>query len=115
MLTRSKITVPVLCVAMMAAALTLVVAAPAAAEPDGSVQRTDGVDGRYVGPTTNVVPAHVWDIEVIGNTAYVAGKFTEVTEARGSWPTEDQRYLAAFDATTGHWIDWWRPQLDRPA
>jgi hypothetical protein len=87
---------------------------PAEAELATAVHRTDGVEGRFTGPTSNVVPAHVWDIEVIGNTVYVAGKFLDVVQTTGSWPRVDQPFLAAFDATSGSWIDWWRPQLDAP-
>ena len=78
------------------------------------MHRTDGVDGRFSGTTTNEIPAHVWDMEVIGNTIYVAGKFQEVVQASGSWPQTPQPHLAAFDATSGEWIDWWRPR-DRRA
>ncbi|MEL7209997.1 MAG: hypothetical protein AAGK32_17490, partial [Actinomycetota bacterium] len=87
---------------------------PAGAELDDAVYRTDGVDGRFNGVTTNTIPAHVWDIEIIDNTVYVAGIFQDVIEARGSWPSIDQPHLAAFDATSGEWIDWWTPQIDAP-
>lgn len=98
------------CAAALAGAL-----APAAdAELTTSVYRTDGVDGHWDGATTNAIPAHVWDEQVIGNTVYVGGQFTEVVEAHDAWLRPDQPFLAAFDATSGRWIDWWRPQLDAP-
>ena len=100
---------------LLVAAATLAVApAPAQAELATAVYRTDGVEDRYTGPTSNTVPAHVWDIEVIGNTVYVAGKFLKVVESSGSWPRHDQAFLAAYDATSGQWIDWWQPQVDAP-
>ena len=87
---------------VLVAAATLAIApAPAGAELATAVYRTDGVDGRFSGTTTNGVPAHVWDIEVIGNTAYVAGKFQEVVQSSGSWPHTSQPHLAAFDASSG--------------
>ena len=76
--------------------------------------RTDGVDGNFSGATTNVIPAQVWDLQVIGNTVYAAGQFTQVVSAQGSWPRIDQPFLAAFDATSGRYLDWWRPVLDAP-
>jgi hypothetical protein len=88
---------------------------PAEAELATSVYRTDGVDGTFSGPTTNVIPAQVWDLQTIGNTIYAAGQFTQVVSARGSWPRIDQPFLAAFDATSGRHLDWWRPVLDAPA
>jgi len=89
--------------------------APADAELATAVYRTDGVEGNFDGPTTNVIPAQVWDLQVIGNTVYAAGQFTSVVSARGSWPRTDQPFLAAFDATSGRYLDWWRPELDAPA
>jgi trimeric autotransporter adhesin len=88
---------------------------PADAELGTAVYRTDGVDGNFSGATTNVIPAQVWDLQVIGNTVYAAGQFTQVVSARGSWPRIDQPFLAAFDATSGRYLDWWRPVLDAPA
>lgn len=87
---------------------------PAAAELGTAVYRTDGVQGNFSGPTTNVIPAQVWDLQVIGNTVYAAGQFTQVVSTQGAWPRIDQPFLAAFDATSGHFLDWWRPVLDGP-
>jgi len=64
---------------------------------------------------TSNARAHVWDLEVVGDTIYVAGKFRRVVESRGAWPRHDQPFLAAFDTTTGHWRPEFRPALDRPA
>lgn len=104
-----------LLVGLLAAGLATVgPAAPAGAELTTAVYRTDGVQGNFTGPTTNVIPAQVWDEQVIGNTVYVAGQFTQVVSTQGSWPRIDQPFLAAFDATSGRFLDWWRPVLDAP-
>lgn len=92
----------------------LAAGAPAGAELTTAVYRTDGVEGELPA-TTNIIPSHVFDMQTIGNTVYVAGRFARVVSTTGAWPRTDQPYLAAFDATTGRWIDWWRPALNRPA
>ena len=79
------------------------------------VFRTDGVEGRMDTFASQVSGAQVWDLEVVGTTIYVAGKFTEVVQAGGSWPRQDQPFLAAFDTVTGDWVPRWRPRVDRPA
>ena len=79
------------------------------------VFRTDGVEGRMDTFASQVSGAHVWDLEVVGRTIYVAGKFTQVVQAGGSWPRQDQPFLAAFDTVTGDWVSSWRPRVDRPA
>jgi len=79
------------------------------------VFRTDGVEGRMDTFASQVSGAQVWDLEVVGRTIYVAGKFTEVVQAGGAWPRQDQPFLAAFDTVTGAWIPSWRPRVDRPA
>jgi trimeric autotransporter adhesin len=94
-------------------------AAPAEVAPERAVNRpvyrTDGVDGRMDTYASQVSGAHIWDLEVVGTTIYVAGKFTEVVQVGGSWPRQAQPFLAAFDTVTGRWRDRWRPQLNRPA
>ncbi len=47
----------------------------------------------------------------IGNVMYVGGKFTQVEIAAGL-QRFDQRFLAAFDRTTGAWIDTFRPTIN---
>ena len=79
------------------------------------VFRTDGVEGRMDTFASQVSGAQVWDLQVVGRTIYVAGKFTEVVQAGGSWPRRDQPFLAAFDTVTGDWVQGWRPRVDRPA
>jgi hypothetical protein len=89
--------------------------APAEAATASPVYRTDGVEGRMNTYASQVSEAQIWDLQVIGTTIYVAGKFTKVVQASGSWPRVDQRFLAAFDTETGEWVDTWRPRLNRPA
>jgi hypothetical protein len=63
---------------------------------------------------TSLIPAEVLAIEQIGNTIYVGGQFATVVRRRTVDPEFAQPYLAAFDATSGDWIDWWTPQLNGP-
>ncbi|HEX9856389.1 MAG TPA: LamG-like jellyroll fold domain-containing protein [Acidimicrobiia bacterium] len=93
-----------------AAAVLPAAASPAGAELTDDVVRTWGVSGLAPAVTT-AIPSEVWAIEQIGNTIYVGGRFTTVIERRNR-EEYDQPFLAAFDATTGDWIDWWRPDLD---
>ncbi len=99
---------------VFALAATLLAAVPgtAAAELTALPDQTWGVVGLYDSLTTST-PAEVMAIEQIGNTIYVGGQFLEVVRKRNE-PHHDQRFLAAFDATTGDWIDWWRPDLNGP-
>ena len=50
-------------------------------------------------------------IAEIGDTMYIGGKFTQV-ETAADLQRYDQRFLAAFDRTTGVWIDTFRPTID---
>ncbi len=79
------------------------------------IKVTDGVGDPDPNAVTALLAADaaVWDIEVIGNTVYVGGTFTTVTE---KWDLDRHAhsYLAAFDGSTGEWIDWWRPEFDGP-
>ncbi|MBC9733466.1 PKD domain-containing protein [Nocardioides marmotae] len=56
-------------------------------------------------PRTNmpyIGNGEIWDIEFVGNRAYVAGTFTSIANrANGNNTTYQQAGLAAFDATTG--------------
>ncbi|GGO75288.1 PKD domain-containing protein [Nocardioides deserti] len=56
-------------------------------------------------PRTNmpyIGTGEIWDIEFVGNRAYVAGTFTTIANrAPGNNTTYQQAGLAAFDATTG--------------
>lgn len=77
-----------------------------------TIQRIDGV-GYPGGGTTYSLDVEVFDEVTIGNTVFVAGKFTKIWDSkRGSWV--DQRYLAAFDGTTGRYLPWFRPRIEAP-
>ena len=54
-----------------------------------------------------------WAIEQVDNTIFVGGNFLEVTTTHET-TIGSQPYLAAFDADTGEWQAWWRPELDGP-
>lgn len=101
--------------ASVAGATSPAPATPAEAAQPTPVYRTDGVEGRMNTYASQVSEAHIWDLEVVGTTIYVAGKFTKVVRASGSWPRVNQRFLAAFDTETGEWVSSWRPRLNRPA
>ncbi len=90
----------------------LVAVTPGVAGADLTVlpDETWGVVGVDDSETTNI-PAEVMAIEQIGNTIYVGGQFLEVVRRRTD-PHHDQPFLAAFDATSGEFITWWRPELD---
>jgi hypothetical protein len=89
-------------------------APPAEARRASPVYRTDGVEGRMNTYASQGSQAQVWDMQVVGTTIYVAGKFTKVVEASGSWPRQNQPFLAAFDTVTGKWVSSWRPRVNRP-
>ena len=55
----------------------------------------------------------IWDIEVVGNRAFVAGGFTSLPNRTGTnTTTVNQRYLAAFNLTTGLVDTTFRPTFD---
>jgi len=90
-------------------------AAPIAASPLVS-RRTEVLQAGVVGineanDTFAVTDISVAAIAEIGETIYIGGKFTQV-EAAADLQRSDQRFLAAFDRTTGAWIDTFRPTLD---
>ncbi|MDN4161704.1 PKD domain-containing protein [Nocardioides abyssi] len=86
---------------------------------DGTLsdEATQTVQTSPVGPApghTRIVPdtprtnmpyigtGEIWDIEFVGNRAYVAGTFTSIANrASGNNTTYQQSQLAAFDANTG--------------
>ncbi len=84
---------------------------PAAAEIDDQpLNNFWGVDG-IASAQTNNFNAQVWAIEQIGNVMYVGGKFTDV---RGGATRYPRPYIAAFEASTGKWLDWWTPDFNGP-
>jgi hypothetical protein len=79
---------------------------------DVNTQLQAGVVGVLkTGDTQPEVDAMVLAFAEVGNRIYVGGKFASVQRGAGA-PLEAQSYLAAFDRTTGAWIDTFRPTLD---
>lgn len=71
-----------------------------------------GVVGlRTQGDSEPEVNAQVLAFAEWNNRIYVGGKFAHVQRGDGA-PLQQQPYLAAFDRTTGAWIDTFRPRLD---
>ncbi|MFK7917777.1 MAG: fibronectin type III domain-containing protein [Ilumatobacter sp.] len=79
-------------------------------------ERTEILEAGVVGynyandsfPNTNI---RVTSFAEIGTTMYVGGKFTQV-EIAATGERFDQPFLAAFDRTSGAWIDSFTPTLD---
>ncbi len=59
-------------------------------------------------PQTDISVAAIAEV---GDRIYVGGKFTQV-EIAATGQRIDQRFLAAFDRSTGAWIDSFRPTID---
>jgi hypothetical protein len=71
-----------------------------------------GVVGlRTQGDSEPEVDAQVLAFAEWNDRIYVGGKFAQVQRGAGA-PLQQQPYLAAFDRTTGAWIDTFRPRLD---
>jgi hypothetical protein len=96
--------------ALVSSLLVAVSPGVARAELTALPDQTWGVVGVNDSKTTNI-PSEVMAVEQIGNTIYVGGQFLEVVRRRSD-PRHNQPFLAAFDATSGDWIDWWRPELN---
>ncbi|MEL7155871.1 MAG: hypothetical protein AAFN30_04650, partial [Actinomycetota bacterium] len=73
-------------------------ATPAGAEIGPGGVPTGGVWVQQTGTQTDAVSNLVHDIEQIGNTIYVSGKFLESRASRDSAPLA-RAFVAAFDAT----------------
>ncbi|MEZ5340100.1 MAG: hypothetical protein R2706_01245 [Acidimicrobiales bacterium] len=97
---------------VLLASLNVWRAAPAAAVVVSGVTPIDGVGGLAPDSTTQIA-ANVWDLETVGNTVYAAGRFTSVYD-RSTGKYEAQPFLAAYDGSSGDWLEWWRPALDGP-
>ncbi|NNE94889.1 MAG: hypothetical protein HKN24_02570, partial [Acidimicrobiales bacterium] len=94
---------------------TLVAIVWAAAPVDAEIASTPnnnywGVAGLGPSQTTDF-NAQVFAIEQIGNVMYVGGKFTDVRGGAALYP---RPYIAAFEASTGRWLDWWTPDINAP-
>jgi chitodextrinase len=72
-----------------------------------------GVTGINDGTAIVSLGAHVTAFAQVGDTMYVGGKFLQVQHGPGG-ETFDQPYIAAFNRSTGEWIDTFRPVLDAP-
>ncbi|NND01706.1 MAG: hypothetical protein HKN91_02880, partial [Acidimicrobiia bacterium] len=104
-------------IALAVAVATVLV--PIGGLPQAQAELTDlpdqtwGVVDRGRSITTST-PAEVMAIAQIGNTIYAGGQYRTVVRRRATDPQYSQPFLAAFDATTGEWIDWWRPEFNGP-
>ncbi len=107
---------PLLYLGLALALITGVLAAPAPADAavttDTNLLSFDGVTGRDTITSTNV-DSEVWAMESVGSTLLVGGKFKSVRD-RSAAADASQSFLAAFDANTGEFIPWFRPQVDGP-
>lgn len=83
-------------------------APPASAEIVEGVTSFWGVSGLLTGTTNDDIDSEVWAMEQIGNRVYVGGRFTHVTNNGVSY---SRPVIAAFDATSGVWIDTFTPNL----
>ncbi len=83
--------------------------APAAAELDPRPTISWGVEGLATGTGIDRIRSEVFAIEQIGNRVYVGGRFTRATNGVTSVA---QPFLAAFDSTTGEFINSFRPRLN---
>jgi trimeric autotransporter adhesin len=82
---------------------------PASAELSSTPTTSWGVSGLLTGTQTDGIKANVFAMEIIGNTLYVGGRFTTVTNGNTS---QSRPAIAAFNATTGSWISSFAPTLD---
>ncbi len=91
--------------------VSAIVAIPVLAEISPNAEITWGVYGLDTSTETDAIASHVWAIEQIGDTVYVGGKFLEA-RANSTSASRSQPYLAAFNATTGAFIEGFRPELE---
>jgi hypothetical protein len=86
----------------------LLVSGPAGAEYDSTPQSNWGVQTKGNSNTIGQWAALAWEVDQIDGTVFVGGNFLEVTN--GS-QVASQPYFAAFDAETGVFQPWFRPDL----
>lgn len=68
-----------------------------------------------VTPRTNtpkIAAGEIWDFETVGNKVYVAGSFTSIRNAASGSPAIAQKYLMAYDVTTGLVDQTFKPTFD---
>ncbi|MEP1125890.1 MAG: hypothetical protein ABJH68_18575 [Ilumatobacter sp.] len=87
------------------------VSAPRLVSPRTEVLQAGVVGINKVNDTFPQTDISVAAIAEVGDTIYVGGKFTQV-EIAATGQRIGQRFLAAFDRSTGAWIDSFRPQID---
>ncbi|HEX5018950.1 MAG TPA: PKD domain-containing protein [Actinomycetes bacterium] len=62
--------------------------------------------------TPKISSGEIWDLEVVGNRVFIAGSFTTIANKTGTTTPITQRYLAAYDYTTGRVDTTFRPTFD---
>lgn len=80
----------------------------ASAEISSERQTTWGVQTKGASSTIGSWTALAWAIEQVDNTIFIGGNYLEVTNGT---TVGNQPYLAAFDADTGIWQSWFRPDV----
>lgn len=103
-----------LAIAALAAGLVLAGAGsvrPAGAEIDSNQQTDWGLATEGESRTVARWDALGWALEQVDGTIFVGGKFLDVTDTRDIY---SQPHLAAFDANTGAWQAWFRPDVGAP-
>jgi PKD repeat protein len=102
----------VVAVVLAALAGSMLVLGIAATPPAGAAQPVPGHTGLApTRPRTNtplISGGEIWDFEVVGTRAYVAGTFSSLQNAGGG-TTVNQRFLAAFNIDTGQIDTGFRP------
>src|SRR5215204_3827417 len=67
--------------------------------------------GEVADPGTVGANGRIWSIVAAGDTVYLGGTFTQVTDTDGK--TYQRNNLAAIDANTGHLLQGWNPNATR--
>ena len=86
-------------------------AGPAGAEINSDQQTDWGLATEGPSRTVGQWDALGWAVEQVDGTIFVGGKFLDVTD---SHVLHSQPHLAAFDADTGAWHAWFRPDVAAP-
>lgn len=89
-------------------AVALVASVPALAEFSSDKQTDWGVQTKGNSDTIGEWAALAWEVDQVDGTIFIGGNYLEVTN--GS-QIHTQPYLSAFDAETGAWQSWFRPDL----
>ncbi len=86
----------------------LAVAVPAVAEFSSTPQTDWGVQTKGNSNTIGQWAALSWEVDQVGGTIFIGGNYLEVTDGTR---VESQPYFAGFDAETGDFQPWFRPQV----